>query len=164
MICKKHIRCSIAWLSQTYFEKVGKNNWIFVGKKEKKLTLFQIHYVPIKRQVLCIDLNMYDHASVEYFHKRSVSRSKNVFLSGERRSALARHQKGYFPVCDLSLFNGEDLEIHHVLPRRENADHSLKNLKLLDKLCHKQVEYSKDGNLRAAWLKKGILLSEKRMK
>jgi len=53
----------------------------------------------------------------------------------------------------MSLFNGEDLEIHRILPRREGDDHSLKTLKLLHKLCHKQVEYSKDSNLRVAWLK-----------
>jgi len=64
----------------------------------------------------------------------------------------------------MSLFNDEDLEIHHILPRRESGGHSLKNLKLLHKLCHKQVEYSKDDNLRAALLKEGILLSEKRKK
>lgn len=64
------------------------------------------------------------------------------------KSALAKLQKGYCPVCEMSLLNGED--------------HSLKNLKLLHKLCHKQVEYSKDSNLRAAWLKRGILLPEKR--
>ena len=39
---------------------------------------------------------------------------------------------------------------------------SKSDLKLLHKLCHKQVEYSKDSNLRAAWLKKGILLPEER--
>lgn len=169
MVCKKHGRRLKAWLYKMYFEKVGENKWIFVGKKgknkeEKKLTLFQIPYVPIKRHVLCKDLNAYDPASVEYFHRRNASRSKNVFLSGETKSALAKLQKGYCPVCDMSLFSYEDLEIHHILPRRESGDYSLKNLKLLHKLCHKQVEYSKDGDLRAAWLKKGILLPEKRKK
>jgi RNA-directed DNA polymerase len=46
MIRKKHRRRSTTWLYRTYFEKVGENNSIFVGKKgknkEKKLTLFQI--------------------------------------------------------------------------------------------------------------------------
>lgn len=107
---------------------------------------------------------MYDPASIEYFHRRNVSASKNVLLSGGTKSALVKLQKGYCPVCEMSLLNGEDLEIHHILPRREGGDHSLKNLKLLHKLCHKQVEYSKDSNLRAAWLKKGILLPEKRKK
>jgi RNA-directed DNA polymerase len=167
--CKKHRRRSKAWLYKTYFEKVGENKWIFVGKKgknkeEKKITLFQIFYVPIKWHVLCKDLNAYDPASIEYFHRRNVSGSKNVFLSGETKSALAKLQKNYCPVCDMSLFNSEDLEIHHILPRREGDDHSLKNLKLLHKFCYRQVEYSKDSNLRASWLKKGILLSEKRKK
>jgi RNA-directed DNA polymerase len=169
MVRKKHRKRSKAWLYKTYFEKIGGNKWIFVGKKgknkeEKKLILFQIPYVPIKRHMLCSDLNAYDPASVEYFYRRNASRSKSVFLSGETKSALAKLQKGYCPVCDMSLFNDEDLEIHHVTPRREGGDHFLKNLKLLHKLCHKQVEYSKDSNLRAAWLKKGILLPEKRKK
>ena len=167
MIREKHRRRSKTWLYKTYFEKVGENKWIFVRKKgknkdEEKLILFQIPYVPIKRHVLCKDLNAYDLASIEYFYKRNVSASKNVLLSGGTKSALAKLQKGYCPACEMSLFNGEDLEIHHILPRRESENHSLKNLKLLHKLCHKQVEYSKDSNLRAAWLKKGILSPEKR--
>jgi RNA-directed DNA polymerase len=169
MICKKHRCRSKARLYKTYFEKVGKNKRIFVEKKgknmeEKKLTLFQIPYIPIKLHVLCKDLTASDPASVEYFHRRNVSRSKNVFFSGKTKSVLAKLQKGYFPVCDLSLFNGEDLEIYHNVLRQENSDHFLKNPKLLHKFCHKQVEYSKDGNRRAVLLKKGILLPEKRMK
>ena len=70
-------------------------------------------------------------------NKRNVSRSKNVFLSGQTKSALAKLQKGYCPVCEMILFNGEDLEIHHILLRQKNGDYSLKNLKLLHKLCHK---------------------------
>jgi len=120
MIRKKHRRCSKIWLYKTYFEKVGENKWIFVGKKKKnkeeeKLTLFQIPYVPIKRHVLCKDLNAYDPASIEYFHKRNVSASKNVLLSGGTKSALAKLQKGYCPVCGMTLFNGEDLEIQSYL-------------------------------------------------
>ena len=161
MIRKKHRRRSKTWLYKKYFEKLGKNKWIFVGTKgEEKISLFQILYVQIKRHVLCKYFNVYDLAAIEYFHKRNNNRSRNVFLSGNTKSALAKLQKGYCPVCDVSLFNGEDLEIHHILSRRKGGDHSLKNLKLLHKLSHRQVEYSKNSNLRATWLKKGIILSE----
>jgi hypothetical protein len=44
-----------------------------------------------------------------------------------------------------------------ILRAFENGDHSLKNFKLSHKLCHKQIEYLKDGKLKAAWLKKGYL-------
>lgn len=123
MIRKKHRRRSKSWLYKEYFGKVGENKWIFVGKKrknqkEEKLILFQIPYVPIKRHVLCKDLNAYDLASIEYFHRRNVNISKNVLLSGETKSALAKLQKGYCPVCDMSLFNGEELGTHHILPQR----------------------------------------------
>jgi hypothetical protein len=119
MICKKQIRRSTTWLYRTYFEKIGENNLIFVGKKgknkEEKLTLFQIQSVSIKWHVLCKVLNAYDPASVKYFHKRNVNRSKNVCLNRGTKSALTKLQKDYCPVCDLSLFNDEDLEIHHHL-------------------------------------------------
>ena len=108
--------------------------------------------------MLCKDLNAYDPEAIEYFFKRNVNRSKGALFSGNTKGALAKLQKGYCPVCDASLFNDEDLEIHHIKPRRESGDHSLKNLKLLHKLCHRQVEYSKDGNLRAVWCEKGIIL------
>lgn len=159
MLQKKHRRRSKSWLYGKYFEKVGENKWIFVGKKrEQKLSLFQIPYVPIKRHLLCKDLNAYDPEAIEYLFKRNISRSKSALFSGSAKGALSKLQKGYCPVCDASLFNGEELEIHHIKPRREGGDHSLKNLKLLHKLCHKQVEYSKNDNLKATWREKGLIL------
>ena len=47
----------------------------------------------------------------------------------------------------MSLFNNEYLETHHILPRREDDDYFLKNLKLLHKFCPKQVKYFKDRTL-----------------
>lgn len=158
MIRRKHRRRSKFWLYNEYFEKVKENKWIFVGKKGKlKLLLFQIPYVPIKRHTLCKDLNAYDLEAVEYFTKRTTSESKNALLGGNTKGALVKVQKGYCPVCQTSLFNGEELEIHHITLRKDGGNHSYKNLKLLHKLCHRQVEYSKDENLRAAWKKEGIL-------
>ena len=100
----------------------------------------------------------YDPEAIEYFFKRNINHSKNALFSGKTKSALAKLQKGYCFVCGSSLFNDEDLEIHHIKPRREGGNHSFKNLKLLHKLCHKQVEYSKDSNLRAIWRERGIIL------
>jgi RNA-directed DNA polymerase len=159
MIRKKHRGRSKSWLYKKYFEKVEQNKWVFVGRKgEEELHLFQIPYVPIKRHLLCKDLNAYDPEVIEYFFKRNVNRPKGALFSGNTKGALAKLQKGYCPICDASLFNDEDLEIYHIKLRREGGDHSLKNLKLLHKLCHRQVEYSKDGNLRAVWREKVIIL------
>lgn len=80
-----------------------------------------------------------------------------MYLSSKSKSALAKIQEGYCPVCETSLFNNEELEVHHILPQNKGGNHSLKNLKLLHKVCHKQVEYSTDNNLKAIWLKKVLL-------
>jgi hypothetical protein len=55
--------------------------------------------------------------------------------------------------CQLELFKLQS----EILRAFENGDHFLKNLKLLHKHCLKQVEYLKNDNLRATWLKKGYL-------
>lgn len=158
MLCKKHKRRTKTWIYKHYFEKIKNNKWVFFAKKgNQKLYLFQIPYVEIKRHMICKNLNAYDPANIDYFTKRNANHSKNVLLSGKTKSALAKTQKGYCPVCNESLFNHENLEIHYVKPRSKKGDHQLKNLKLLHKLCHKQIEYSNNTNLRAVWLKQGIL-------
>lgn len=70
----------------------------------------------------------------------------NVTLFNLQNKILKAYRNG----SNSSLFDGEDLEIHHILPRRKSGGHSLKNLKLLHKSCHKQVEYSTNVNLKAA--------------
>lgn len=119
MVRKKHRRRLKSWLYKKYFEKIKENRWIFVGRKgEQKLLLFQIPYVPIKRHMLCKDLNAYDPEAIEYFLKRNASRSETALFSGNTKGVLAKLQKGYCPVCEASLFNGEELEIHHATARR----------------------------------------------
>ena len=49
MLRKKHRRRSKKWLYKKYFEKIGENKRILVGrKKEEKISLFKIPYVQIK--------------------------------------------------------------------------------------------------------------------
>lgn len=158
MLRKKHRRRNKAWLREKYFVKDKGNNWVFVGKEgEKELKLFQIPYVAIKRHVICKDLNAYDPVHIDYLLKRNSSLAKNALLTGGSRDALSKLQKGLCPVCGESLFSDEELEIHHIIPRKEGGDHSLRNLVLLHKYCHKQVEYSTNEDLRAAWSEIGVL-------
>nr|YP_009495547.1 reverse transcriptase [Psammoneis japonica]AWQ64277.1 reverse transcriptase [Psammoneis japonica] len=89
--------------------------------------------------------------------KKDVLKAQHNLTRSFAARALAKFQKGYCPVCQSSLFNGEELEIHHITSRKEGGNHSYKNLKLLHKVCHRQVEYSKEGNLKATWREKGII-------
>ena len=73
------------------------------------------------------------------------------------RSQLLKKQKGICPVCNGKLLGWEDMEVHHVTPRKRGGSDKLKNLRLLHKTCHKQVTVSKNEYLRAIWRKNGII-------
>jgi len=51
----------------------------------------------------------------------------------------------------------EDLEIHHILSKKDRGSDKLSNLLLLHKTCHKQITYSKDEHFKAVWRKQGIV-------
>jgi 5-methylcytosine-specific restriction endonuclease McrA len=78
---------------------------------------------------------------------------------GRQRTSLLKKQKGICPVCDGILKNNfyEDLEVHHILSKKDKGSDKLSNLLLLHKTCHKQITYSKNEHLRAAWKEKGII-------
>lgn len=73
--------------------------------------------------MFCKDLNAYDPKAIEYLFKTNVSCFKNALFSGSAKGALAKFQKGYCFVRDASLFNSEELEIHHLKLCREGEDH-----------------------------------------
>ena len=156
MLRKKHKNRNATWIFNKYFSKVENNKWILTGMKNKNqesLKLFQISYVPIRRHVLCRNLNPYDPINAEYFLKRASSHSRHVLFSGKSKDVLVKKQKGICPVCGQHLLNGETLEIHHVIPRIKGGTDKTSNLKLLHKECHRQVTHSKNEKLRAGWIK-----------
>ena len=83
--------------------------------------------------------------------------TNNIIITSKTRTKLITRQKGICPVCNTSLLNNEELHIHHIKPKRLKGLHKLNNLLLLHKDCHKQVEYSTDISLQAAFVKDGII-------
>lgn len=139
-------------------------NGIFCSKRnagkpseEIEITLFQIAYVDIKRHTLCKDLNSYDPENYDYFENRKANKARHSMLLGKMRPKLLKRQKGICSVCKDYLLNIEDVEVHHVLPRKEGRTDKISNLHLLHKVCHKQVTNSRNEYLKAAWRKEGII-------
>ena len=83
----------------------------------------------------------------EYFKRRLSRSARYSILLGRMRSNLGMY----------SLLNGEDLEVHHILPRKDGGSDKPKNLLLLHKECHKQVTNSKNENTIAIWRQQGII-------
>jgi RNA-directed DNA polymerase len=163
MLRKRHRRRNAGWIFNKYFTKVNGNKWILCSKSksgsEEKLDikLFQIAYVDIKRHSLCLSINPYDPINYAYFRSRVVSKARYSILLGKVRSQLLKKQKGVCPVCDVKLLDQENMEVHHVVSRKQGGTDRPKNLRLLHKTCHKQITTSKNKHLRATWEEKGII-------
>merc|ERR1712224_380986 len=155
MLRKRHRERNARWIFEKYFTKVEGNKWVLCSKSKKgskekiEIKLFQIAYVDIKRHSLCRSINPYDPINYDYFRSRIVNKSRHSVLLGRVRSQLLKKQKGICPVCDGKLLGWEDLEVHHVTPRKRGGSDKLKNLRLLHKTCHKQITVCKVKYLRA---------------
>ncbi|MEO1432849.1 MAG: HNH endonuclease signature motif containing protein [Cyanobacteria bacterium J06633_8] len=47
------------------------------------------------------------------------------------------------PTCRESLFNGEELHVHHIIPKSKGGKDTYKNLQLVHLMCHQQIHYGK---------------------
>lgn len=165
MLRKRHRKRNARWVFQRYYTKVGNRNWVLCSKSKKKtgeydinIKLFQIQDVSIIRHIMCKGFNSFDPEHVVYFEKRVASGSRKSIILGRQRTSLLKKQKGVCPVCDGVLKDNfyEDLEVHHILSKKDGGSDKLSNLILLHKTCHQQITYSKDDHLKAVWREKGI--------
>ncbi|WP_267876599.1 HNH endonuclease [Moorena producens] len=46
-------------------------------------------------------------------------------------------------MCQESLFNTEELHVHHVIPKSKGGLDNYKNLQLVHILCHQRIHYGK---------------------
>lgn len=163
MLRKRHRKRNAKWIFEKYFTKVEGNKWILCSKRKKgskeeiEIKLFQIAYVDIMRHSLCRSINPYDPVNHDYFQSRIKKKARHSILLGRVRSQLLKKQKGICPVCNGKLLGWKDLEVHHVIPRKQGGTDKLKNLRLLHKTCHKQITVSKNKYLRATWRKNSII-------
>ncbi|WP_234809474.1 HNH endonuclease [Candidatus Williamhamiltonella defendens] len=79
----------------------------------------------------------------DYWRNRQAR--KQPFIYGVKVN-LYKRQKGYCPLCDQELDNGEQLHVHHIQPKAEGGDNKLANLRLLHANCHRQL-HSKKGKM-----------------
>jgi RNA-directed DNA polymerase len=159
---KKHPTKPLRALKRKYFTRVGGNNWVFYarGADRRTTTLFQLAWTKIVRHVLCRTLNPFLPENRTYYLQRRAKRASQRAVRNATQSKLLTRQRGVCPVCAMELLDGEPLEVHHIKPRKLGGTETMRNLLLLHQFCHKQVTYSKDDRLKAAWRKDGIVAEE----
>jgi RNA-directed DNA polymerase len=150
---RKHPNKNTKWVRKRYFKTIDGNKWTFATitsdrrGKEKDLILYPIAYTPIERHVKVKgDASPDDPSLREYWEKRHQKYGKSYWERNSRNYKIAQNQNWKCPICGESLFNGEELDTHHIVPVAQGGDNSVKNLQHLHRACHIQ-EHSKSKSI-----------------
>jgi RNA-directed DNA polymerase len=134
------------WKKARYWGKLIPNRqdkWVF-GDKQKGVCLLRFTWFNIERHVLVKGSASPDDPNLrEYWQKRNATKAKDLTPSKKR---MAREQVGICPVCGESLFNDEELQVHHKKPIKEGGKDAYSNLQLLHLYCHQQIHSMRRKN------------------
>jgi len=145
---RRHPNKSKTWIKTNYFKTVDGNKWTFAvelgerGDQEKKFNyyLYPIGLTPIVRHVKVKGAASPDDPTLkEYWDKRSQKLGKTYWARGSKNYQIAENQTWKCPICGEALFNGEEIETHHIVPVAQGGLDDISNLQHLHTPCHKQV-------------------------
>ncbi|MFB2979382.1 group II intron reverse transcriptase/maturase [Microseira sp. BLCC-F43] len=143
---RRHPNKNTSWVRKRYFKTIKGVKWAFACTtsdrrgKDKELVLYQIASTPIVRQIKVKgDASPDDPSLKEYWNKRHQKLGKTYFDKGTKLYTIAENQCWKCPKCGEPLFNGEEVETHHILPVAEGGTDDVENLQHLHVPCHKQV-------------------------
>ena len=130
---------SNVWRYQRYWGQLHldrKGSWVF-GDKQTGAYLFKFSWFPIERHMLVKGASSPDDSRLRsYWEKRQAARAKDLTFSKQK---LAKRQKGRCPECGESLFNDEEVHVHHLLTRCKGGKDTYSNLALVHLLCHQHI-------------------------
>jgi RNA-directed DNA polymerase len=137
---RRHPRKSGWWRTQKYWGRtIGRQDrWVFQDKARHG-TLRKFAWTRIIRHRLVPTTYSPDDPTLQAYWKQRQSR---VQATAGRLGQLARRQQGLCPVCHQILENGEDLHVHHVVPKKDRGTDDLANLRLVHHTCHRQIHSS----------------------
>ena len=139
---RRHPTKSGHWRTDKYWGRHGgprQDSWVFMDKT-RGASLRKFSWVRIKRHVMVTkDYSPDDPTLQDYWQQR---RAKTLSTDARHRK-LFKQQDGICPVCHQHLENGEELQTHHVIPKKLGGTDALDNLRLLHLYCHRQIHSNK---------------------
>jgi|SRR5579872_6325163 len=136
---RKHPNKPWHWKKGRYWGKLNpasEDTWVF-GDKETGRYLLKFGWFKIERHVLVKGKASPDDPQLrEYWKGREKAKAKNI---SPRQRKLAQKQDYVCPQCGTSLFNGEELHVHHRKPRHQGGTDEESNLLLIHLFCHQQI-------------------------
>lgn len=142
---RRHPNKNTKWIRKRYFKTINGNKWTFACTSERRgkkveITLYPIGYTLIERHVKVKGEASPDDPSLkEYWEKRHQKHGKSYWEKNSRNYKIAQNQNWKCPICGEPLFNGEEVETHHIVPVAKGGQNDIENLVHLHTACHKQV-------------------------
>src|SRR6266566_406706 len=144
----KHPKKSKDWQHRKYWGQLNldrDDHWVF-GDKQTGAYLLKFSWFPIERHVLIKGTSSPDDPHLaNYWMKRQARVAKDLTLSKQK---LAKRQKGHCPECGESLFNDEEIQVHHLLARSQGGKDSYGNLALVHLFCHQHIHAVTERTMR----------------
>lgn len=136
---RKHPNKSSIWRKSKYWGKFNfdrHDRWVF-GDKKTGNYLLKFSWFNIERHILVQKTASPDDPSLkEYWEKRNKDKSKELIPS---RQKVAKKQGYVCPVCRDTLFNDEEIHLHHDIQKSKGGKDTYSNYKLLHLFCHQQI-------------------------
>jgi RNA-directed DNA polymerase len=134
-----HPNKSINWRRRKYWGRLHLDRldfWVF-GDKQTGRHLLRFSWFPIERHPLVKGRASPDDPQLkDYWKKRQAAKGKNLTFSKQQ---LAKRQKGRCPECGETLFNDEEIQVHHLLARSRGGSNLYSNLALVHLFCHQHI-------------------------
>lgn len=132
------------WRQQKYWGKLNldrQDRWVF-GDKHTGQHLLKYRWFPIERHILVKGNASPDDPTLRaYWERRNAAKIKNLAPTKQK---MARKQQGLCPICKNTLFNDEELHVHHKKPKAKGGKDTYGNLQLVHLFCHQQIHARED--------------------
>jgi RNA-directed DNA polymerase len=140
---QRHLNKSRWWVADRYWGSHAPNSrnvWIFGYRisGQESAYLYPLAKRPIRRHLMVKGDFSPDNPDLAEFWARR-RRQKAELTSRPYHRALTRIQNGLCPHCGGELDNGEELHVHHIVPRSQGGKDHIWNYQLLHMYCHQQI-------------------------
>jgi RNA-directed DNA polymerase len=142
---RRHPHKNTTWVRKRYFKTIKGCKWTFAcsisdrREQEKILSLYPLGSTPIERHVKVKGEASPDDPSLkEYWQKRHQKSGQSYWAHNSRNYHIARNQNWKCPICGEPLFNGEEIDTHHIVPVAQGGRDDIENLQHLHQPCHHQ--------------------------
>jgi RNA-directed DNA polymerase len=146
----RHAKKSAAWRKQRYWGSLNPerdDTWVF-GDKRTGIYLLKFTWFSRRHHILVKGTSSPDDPTLRaYWHQRRTANAAELNAKGRR---LAKRQGYRCDVCQDTLFNGEVLELHHMLPREDPRRKEETYQRLVHLMCHQQLTKVERQGARAA--------------